>query len=500
MKLVAPGSLPNDGKVIADERPSAESASALRGNDGRTRCKPGTARIVERRRYGWALAEGKTAGRSPGRAPSAASGGRASPTSRSISPASAASRFMSRRNSCCRRAPARRSPRSRSWSPKAIRSSPSNPPITGRCLAGRRARAASAACSPPICRGRAAIKAGAARDHFLGVTAVSGRGETFKSGGRVVKNVTGYDLCKVLAGSFGTLAAMTDVTIKTLPRSRDRGRPLIVTGLDDAKAAARDGRARWDRPATCPAPRICPRMWRARFEALPSAGDVTALRIEGVAPSVAHRTRRARALCSSRSARCAVGADERSRALWREHPRREAVRGDRRCVRSAALADFDRARHAAARSPTSSRSARRCSMTGAAVCSGWPCRPPTTPAPTRSAAPCSATGGHATLVRAPHAMRAKRRCVPAAGRGACGLDQAGEGQLRSARAFSIPAACGRAFNHANQFLARAARRSRISRNPTRSCAPACIAASAPRPVRPMCCSAMSSIARAAASI
>ena len=49
------------------------------------------------------------------------------------------------------------------------------------------------------------IKAGAARDHFLGFTAVSGRGETFKSGGRVVKNVTGYDLCKVIAGSWARL-------------------------------------------------------------------------------------------------------------------------------------------------------------------------------------------------------------------------------------------------------------------------------------------------------
>src|ERR1700730_14566071 len=56
------------------------------------------------------------------------------------------------------------------------------------------------------------IKAGPDRDHCLGFTAVSGRGETFKSGGRVVKNVTGYDLCKLIAGSWGTLAAMTDVT------------------------------------------------------------------------------------------------------------------------------------------------------------------------------------------------------------------------------------------------------------------------------------------------
>src|SRR5438874_7448939 len=62
------------------------------------------------------------------------------------------------------------------------------------------------------------IKAGAARDHFLGFRAVSGRGEIFKAGGKVVKNVTGYDLCKLMAGSHGTLAALEEVTIKVLPR------------------------------------------------------------------------------------------------------------------------------------------------------------------------------------------------------------------------------------------------------------------------------------------
>ncbi len=79
------------------------------------------------------------------------------------------------------------------------------------------------------------IKAGAARDHFLGFAAVSGRGETFKSGGRVVKNVTGYDLCKLLAGSWGTLAAMTEVTVKTLPRAETE-ETVLVLNLDDGTA------------------------------------------------------------------------------------------------------------------------------------------------------------------------------------------------------------------------------------------------------------------------
>ena len=60
--------------------------------------------------------------------------------------------------------------------------------------------------------------AGAARDHLLGFTAVDGKGERFKAGGRVVKNVTGYDLPKLAAGSFGTLFAMTELTLRAIPR------------------------------------------------------------------------------------------------------------------------------------------------------------------------------------------------------------------------------------------------------------------------------------------
>src|SRR5450432_2321473 len=79
------------------------------------------------------------------------------------------------------------------------------------------------------------IRAGGARDHLLGAHAVSGFGDSFKAGGRVVKNVTGYDLCKLLAGSWGTLAVMTEVTLKVMPRPESE-RTLMLRGLDDIAA------------------------------------------------------------------------------------------------------------------------------------------------------------------------------------------------------------------------------------------------------------------------
>ncbi|WP_428672388.1 glycolate oxidase subunit GlcE [Roseibium sp.] len=75
------------------------------------------------------------------------------------------------------------------------------------------------------------IKSGAARDHVLGMEAVSGRGEIFNSGGKVVKNVTGYDLPRALCGSYGTLAVATTVTLKVNPKP-ETSATFLLSGLD----------------------------------------------------------------------------------------------------------------------------------------------------------------------------------------------------------------------------------------------------------------------------
>jgi glycolate oxidase FAD binding subunit len=157
------------------------------------------------------------------------------------------------------------------------------------------------------------IKAGAARDHFLGVTAVSGRGETFKSGGRVVKNVTGYDLCKVLAGSWGTLAVMTDVTVKVLPRSETE-ETLLVLGLDDASAARAMSIAMGSSNDVSGAAHF-PAPLAAAIQAVAGAA-ITALRLEGVAPSVKHRRHALEALLKP-FGEITVFAEPDSRALWK---------------------------------------------------------------------------------------------------------------------------------------------------------------------------------------
>jgi glycolate oxidase FAD binding subunit len=159
------------------------------------------------------------------------------------------------------------------------------------------------------------IKAGAARDHFLGVGAVSGRGEIFKSGGRVVKNVTGYDLCKLLAGSWGTLAAMTEVTVKVLPRAETEA-TVLVGGLSDAAAVAAMAGAMKSSAEVSGAAHVPAGVLGTLAAAALGDGPFTAFRLEGVPPSVVHRKRTLEALLAPRGRVSALG-ELSSRTLWR---------------------------------------------------------------------------------------------------------------------------------------------------------------------------------------
>src|SRR5271168_4123697 len=78
---------------------------------------------------------------------------------------------------------------------------------------------------------------GAMRDHVMGVRAVTGRAEVIRSGGRVLKNVTGLDLCKLLTGSHGTLGVITEITLKVLPAPEATG-TLVLPGLDAVAGVA----------------------------------------------------------------------------------------------------------------------------------------------------------------------------------------------------------------------------------------------------------------------
>ena len=136
------------------------------------------------------------------------------------------------------------------------------------------------------------IKAGAVRDHLLGAHAVSGFGDSFKTGGRVVKNVTGYDLCKLLSGSWGTLAVMTEVTLKVMPKP-EAERTLLLRGLDDVTANRAMTAALGSPFDVSGAAHLPNSAFRSGAGALSDLGAperaVTLLRLEGISASAEHR-------------------------------------------------------------------------------------------------------------------------------------------------------------------------------------------------------------------
>jgi glycolate oxidase FAD binding subunit len=238
------------------------------------------------------------------------------------------------------------------------------------------------------------IKAGAARDHFLGFRAVSGRGEAYKAGGKVVKNVTGYDLCKLIAGSYGTLSVLTEVTMKVLPRAAAEC-SILLRGLDDGTAQ------------------------RAMSEALNSSHELsgaahlpagesgraqplTVLRLEGPVPSVAARAAALRRDLAGFGA-CEEARGEDSARLWR------AVREVSPLAAAPASAVW-RVSVAPSAGPALAASVARAldgayffDWGGGLVWLAVPAAGDGGAAVIRGAV--AAAGGHATLIRAPDALR-----------------------------------------------------------------------------------------------
>ncbi len=243
------------------------------------------------------------------------------------------------------------------------------------------------------------LRHGAARDHLLGFKAVNGEGEIFKSGGRVVKNVTGYDLSKLICGSYGTLAAMTEVTFKVMP-APEKTRTVLIFGLADARAVEAMSAALGsphEVVAAAHLPAAIARRSSVAYVANAGAG-VTAVRVEGPAPSAEHRCKALRAELAG------FGATEElhgmnSAKLWHEIRDVRPFIGDARPLWRLSVAPTQ-GPEAVARIARSTGAEWFYDWGGGLV---WLAVPPAIDA---TAIRNALGGGHATLIRAEAGLRA----------------------------------------------------------------------------------------------
>ena len=266
------------------------------------------------------------------------------------------------------------------------------------------------------------IKAGGARDHLLGAHAVSGFGDSFKAGGRVVKNVTGYDLCKLLAGSWGTLAVMTEVTLKVMPRPESE-RTLVLRGLDDVTANRAMTAALGSPFDVSGAAHVPNSAFRAAVSGLGDLGSAT--RRSRCCGWRALRPRRSIARPRwprrwRRSARREILEDAASAAVW------SSVRDVQPFAADGALGAWPVWRIVCPPASGGALGERLARDTGGDVIYDWgggliwaalPPKPDAQAALVRQRV--DAVGGHATLLRASGRGAAQRRCVSSAARRPC---------------------------------------------------------------------------------
>jgi glycolate oxidase FAD binding subunit len=247
------------------------------------------------------------------------------------------------------------------------------------------------------------ISVGAARDHLLGIRAVNGRGEVFKAGGRVMKNVTGYDLCRGLSGSWGTLAVLSEVTFKVLPLPEDTA-TVVLLGLPDEFAVEALCAAMSSPFEVSGAVHLQPALAaRLEHQGLRSQGRaVTAMRIENFAKSVKYRTAKLKELLKAFGELYELDRDN-SLPLWGELRRLSVLQKDASPVWRISTAPTAGPKVVAALSAYMECHALY-DWSGGLV---WAVVLPTTDAGAADIRRVIAThGGHATLIRAASEVRA----------------------------------------------------------------------------------------------
>jgi glycolate oxidase FAD binding subunit len=155
------------------------------------------------------------------------------------------------------------------------------------------------------------ISAGAMRDHVLGVRAVNGAGEIIVSGGRVLKNVTGLDMCKLLAGSHGTLAVLSEITLKVLP-SPESSASVALPGLTPEQAIAAMAAALGS-PFGVSGAAYLPATAGAAIDV---DGPIALLRLEDFSTSVTYRSEKLATLLSTFGATSIIWERARSETAW----------------------------------------------------------------------------------------------------------------------------------------------------------------------------------------
>ena len=158
--------------------------------------------------------------------------------------------------------------------------------------------------------------AGAARDHLLGLRFVNGSGDAVKAGGKVMKNVTGLDLVKLLAGSYGTMGFLTEVTFKVLPVPKTAA-TIVISGLEDEVAMKALAAALLLSVEVSGAAHL-PESVRGRFVGGKlSEGAATVMRLEGLEASVTVRAEKLMSAMAGFGPISRLGADD-TKALWTE--------------------------------------------------------------------------------------------------------------------------------------------------------------------------------------